>query len=262
MAAHFAGRISPEAESTMRAHLLTCPACKAHYQRHLTLAQLDPRALPASDRIARGLGFGLRASGGRRWRARLFGWLTVPAVAVAVAVLVILPGRKPEGGVDSLPAGKASADFAARGTGSSVARAGGFWTYRVSPEGTSHLAGQAIRRGDELAFAYSNPLGKPFLMIFGVDEHRHVYWFHPAWAAGQPAPAAVRVVEGPGPHELPGAIHQPLDGQRLTVYAAFSDVALRASAVEAALGPSAASDGLSALHESLRVIGRTYEVQP
>ena len=24
--------------------------------------------------------------------------------------------------------------------------------------------------------------GKRYLMIFGIDEHRHVYWYYPAWA--------------------------------------------------------------------------------
>jgi hypothetical protein len=268
IAAHFAGQISTAAETAMRAHLLTCAPCKSHYQRHLTLARLDPRSLPGADRIARGLGFRLRGSGPGRWRARLITGLALPAVAVSVAigVLAVFPGRRPGRGRESVPTAGASADFAVRGTGVSAGRAEAFWTYRVGPEGTSRLANQAIRRGDELAFAYSNPLGKPFLMIFGVDEHRHVYWFHPAWTPGQPAPAAVRVVEGPGPHELPGAIHQALDGHRLTVYAAFSDVALRASAVEAALLPSAASDeppGFGAdFGESLVVLGRTYEVQP
>ncbi len=262
IAAHFAGRTSTARETTMRAHLLTCPPCKGHYQRHLTLARLDPRALPAADRIARGLGFRLRASGGGHRRASLVAGLTVSVAAIAVAALAIFPVRKPDQRVDPARAVGANADFTARGTGASVGRAAAFWTYRVGVEGTPRLADQAIQRGDELAFAYSNPIGKPFLMIFGVDEHRHVYWFHPAWPPGQAAPAAVRVAEGPGPHELPGAIHQALDGRRLNVYAVFSDGALEASAVEAAVSLSATPDGLPALGDGVVVIGRTYEVQP
>ena len=260
IAAHFAGRTSTATETAMRAHLLTCLPCKGHYQRHLTLARLDPRALPAEERIARGLGLRVRAFGGGHGRARLIAGLTVSVATVAA--LAIFPVRTPDQRIDPARAMRANADFTARGTDVAAERAVAFWTYRVGGEGTPRLADRAIRRDDELAFAYSNPIGKAFLMIFGVDEHRHVYWFHPAWPAGQPAPTAIRAVEGPGPHELPGAIRQALDGRRLNVYAALSDRALDVKAVEAAVGLPTASDMLPALGDSVVVVGRTYEVQP
>ena len=143
-----------------------------------------------------------------------------------------------------------------------MGRAASFWIYRLGPEGVPRLAHQAIARGDELAFAYANPAAKPFLMIFGVDEHRHVYWFHPAWLSGQAPPVAVRVALGPGPHELPDAIHQTFDGQRLAVYAAFLDHALDVATVEAAVGRLATSDAVPALGEGVVMVGRRYEVQP
>ena len=129
---------------------------------------------------------------------------------------------------------------------------------------TQDATARALHPGaDDLAFAYSNPVGKRFLMVFGVDEHRHVYWFHPTWPVGQPAPVAVRAVEGPGPHELPGAIHHALDGRRLSVYAAFSDRALGARTVEeAVIGLPAATGGLPSLGEGVVVVERTYEVAP
>ena len=245
----------------MRAHVMTCASCKNHYQRHLTLARLDPQALPAADRIARGLGFRLRAPRDGRWRARLLAGLAVPIVVAAVAVLAIAPARKLA--TEAEPTGTASAagGFTARGTGS-VGRAASFWTYSVGTTRAPRVADRAIRRDEELAFAYANPAGQPFLMIFGVDEHRHVYWFHPAWPAGLPAPAAIRAATGPGPHELPDAIHQDLDGQRLSVYAAFSERALDVTAVEAAVLAAPAVNTPPALGEGVVVVERTYEVQP
>ena len=99
----------------MRAHLSTCPDCKSHYQRHLTLARLDPGALPAADRIARGLGIRVRGSGSAAaWRARLGAGLLVPVAALAVAVFALVPGKRNRGIETARPAG-ANAAFAARG---------------------------------------------------------------------------------------------------------------------------------------------------
>ena len=40
--AHFRGRLSPPGEREMRGHLVTCGPCRAHYDRHLLLARVDP----------------------------------------------------------------------------------------------------------------------------------------------------------------------------------------------------------------------------
>lgn len=259
IAAHFAGRTSTATEADMRAHLSLCSSCRHRYERHLLLARLDPRALPAADRLARGLGLRWRGSGGGRWHARLFAGLSV--AAAAVTFLAIAPTGKPRSSVTSQGA-LANAALVARGADGSVGRAASFWTYHVGPEGLPRVADPSIARGDELAFAYSNPAAKPFLMIFGVDEHRHVYWFHPAWTAGQAAPTAVRAAPGPGPHELPDAIHQAFDGRRLAVYAAFSDHALDAGAVEAVVGRLVTPDAEPTLGEGVVMIARRYEVRP
>jgi hypothetical protein len=80
-----------------------------------------------------------------------------------------------------------------------------------------------ISAGDELAFAYENRAGKKRLMIFAVDEHRHVYWFFPAWQDPAGDPEAIAAEPGERPHELREAVRHAFDGQRLLVRAIFTD---------------------------------------
>src|SRR4051794_15456619 len=56
IAQHFRARITPTGERTMRTHLAECAACRAHYERHLMLAKLDPSVAKLEDRLAQGLG--------------------------------------------------------------------------------------------------------------------------------------------------------------------------------------------------------------
>ena len=247
IAAHFEGRVSPGAEAAMRAHLPGCTVCTESYERQLTLARLDPTAPTAQERIARGLG--LRP---RRARAPWMLALLVPAAA-AVVLLAWPHARQPDG----------DGAFVTRG-GAPPARAASLWTYRIAG-GTPRLAERAIDAGDELAFAYANPAGKRYLMVFGVDEHRHIYWFHPSWPAtwpaDRPAPRAVPAAPGPGPHELPEAIRHALDGRRLTVAALFSDRPLDVIAVEKAIRAAPAPDAVPALGDDVTGVRRTFEVR-
>jgi MFS family permease len=57
---HFAGTILPVEERSLRPHLPGCDPCRDYYERHLVLARLDPEALSAQERLARGLGLRAR----------------------------------------------------------------------------------------------------------------------------------------------------------------------------------------------------------
>jgi hypothetical protein len=246
--AHFSGRISPDDEVRLRSHLPTCARCRRRYQRHLLLARLDPAALPAEQRIARGLGWRRR----RRWPSfRAFRplWLA-PGLAVAGVVAVLLgnAGR----GLDLPPP-------AARGSVAAGA-APTLWVYRVSAGGAPRLAAETVVATDELAFAYANPAGKRHLLVFGVDEHRHVYWYHPAWTAGSPPPAPLRA-EAAGPHELPDAVRHPLDGQRLDVYALFSDAPVSVETVERAAAAASSFEALAPAGPS-QLVRHSFAVSP
>ena len=231
IAAHFAGHGGPRADGRMRAHLPACASCRRHYDRHLSLARLDPAALSPARRLARGLGIRFapplpaRAVTDVPPRRRGWGWL-VPAALVATVLLFARPWRAER------PATPRWSELTARGAPDASPS---FWIYRLDGVAPPRLAGNSIDRRDELAFAYSNPTGAAYVMIFGVDELGNVYWFHPGWPAGQAPPGAVAAVAGPGPHELPAAISHRFAGRRLTVHALFLPRPLSTTTVEAEL---------------------------
>lgn len=213
---HFAGRLEREHERAMRVHLAEgCPSCRHHYESHLLMGMIDPAALPAEERLARALDV-------RPARRR---WLLPVAVGTAVAAAaVVLMLRAP-----TQDTGERTT-LASRGApGAAVT----LTTYSLSAGKAPEIVDGRVARTGELAFAYSNAAGKRYLMVLGIDEHRHVYWYHPAWTEAGTNPVAVAAAAGPGPHELPEAISHRLDGRRLTLFALFMDAALDVQTVEA-----------------------------
>jgi hypothetical protein len=59
--------------------------------------------------------------------------------------------------------------------------------------------------------------------VYGVDEHRHVYWYYPAWSNPSDDPHAIAVDPGVALRELPEAIRHEIDGHELTIHAVFLD---------------------------------------
>jgi hypothetical protein len=215
--AHFEGEISPDAERAMRMHLPTCAACQARYERWLVLSRLDPAIPSAKARLARGLGLEDRRSVVHR-----FG-VTAATILAAAAVLLLW-----------LHPGAQSPGFAARG---GVARAASsrVFVYDVHPGKPPVLAPDSVTRGDELAFAYENGAAKSHLMIFGVDEHHHVYWFFPAWVSESDNPIAIPIEHDDQRHELPEAVRHDFDGSHLEIRSLFLDAPVNVSQVEAML---------------------------
>jgi hypothetical protein len=240
--AHFGGRASRVETRLMRAHLPGCAVCKRRYERSLLLAKLDPCALSSEERLGAGLGFRRAA----RPLARR-GLVTFAVAALALAVW--WPNA-------SWRARSVIPQPAARGAHAPPS----LFVYRVGPDGAPALAGGLIHDGDELAFAYSNPRGLHYLLVYATDEHGHVYWFHPAWPVGATPPLAVEARPGAGPHELPEAVRHRFDGRRLEVTAVFSDDRLGVGAIE--------RDGRAlpfppeALAPRVEVTTRTLEVSP
>jgi len=207
---HFALRIEPGQEREMRVHLEGCGSCRERYRRRLLLTSLDPRSPSMQERLARGLG--LRARRSRR------GWMAAFGAGVLAAASLALWAR-------AAP----DADFTARG---GPGKLPAFVVYRLDASGVARHATEAISPGDELAFAYRNPGGRRFLLLFGTDEHGHVYWFHPGWTDVSQDPAAVPIRPSSELVELPEAIAHRLDGTRLTVHGVLLDSPLGVREVE------------------------------
>jgi Putative zinc-finger len=210
---HFAGTISPPDERSLRAHLLECDPCREHYARHHLLSRLDPTAMRPEDRIGQALGM--------RDRAHIWPYA---ASLVAMAACVLLFLRPPS----------ATDGFASRG-GAAPGAASHVLVYHAGGGGTPALAGSSIGAHDELAFAYENGAGKPRLMVFGTDEHAHVYWFYPAWTRPEDNPVAIPVATDGVRHELTEAITHHFDGRQLVVHALFLDDAMPVEDVETML---------------------------
>jgi hypothetical protein len=204
---HFDGSISTRDERRMREHLPECAPCKKYYERHLLLARLDPEALAPAARLGRGLGIGRQRFGA------VIPFGAVGVLAAAAAILLFMHHPHDE-----------NAGFTARGnvagTTNSPAQV---LVYDVKPNAPPSLAGEVIARDDELAFAYENGAAKSRLMVFGVDEHRHVYWFFPAWTNASENPVAIPIEPGAQRRELPFAVTHKLDGQHLEIHSLFLD---------------------------------------
>jgi hypothetical protein len=221
---HFDGTLSPEGERVMREHLPTCDACRKYYERHLLLARLDPSALSGEERIARGLGLGRRASWTR-------GLPLATAVIAAAAVIVLFVHRSSPSSPSLSPS---RPDFEARGNVLEAPLSRVF-VYDVPPDAAPSLAVDSVGASDELAFAYENGGGKSRLMVFGVDEHNHVYWFYPAYQHPDENPVAIPIENDSRRHELPDAVRHHFDGVHLSVRALFLDAPLPVRQVEALL---------------------------
>jgi hypothetical protein len=219
--AHFAGTISPADERSLRGHLPTCAACTAYYDRHIVLASLDPRSLRPEDRMAIGLGLA-------QPRAPFPAWSAIGAVAAAAVIaLAVLQARPP-------------VEFAPRGA--PAVGHPSFFAYRIDPASRLSAQGSTIRANDDLAFAFTNPGGLRRLLVYGVDEHRHVYWYYPAWSDPTDDPRAIVVDRGEALRELPEAIRHEIDGNRLTIHAVFLDEDVSVRQVERWLAEPRTSD--------------------
>ena len=259
--AHFAGAATPAGEQEMRAHLPLCDACHGYYEQHLLMSTLDPAGLPREARLARGLG--LRPARAP-WRVSL-GWLGVTATAFAALAIVVYGSgglSRHRGGTDGSETSAASDSVTTRGgpAGVAAARTPEVQIYRFAsgaPAGAAERASDVVHAGDELAFAYRNPVGKGRLLVFAVDEHGHVYWYHPAWSDAAANPTAVPISAEPGLHELPAAVLHKFDGERIMVHALFTDRELSVRQVESAVAAALARDHASGATAPLLLPGAT-----
>jgi hypothetical protein len=235
--AHFRGRISPAQEQAMREHMLHCEDCREHYKRMLLLANLDPKCLDSRARLARGLGVANRPY-------MLKPMALVAAASVVMIFLVIWYGNTGPTDNDG---------FAARGE-DGHGEAARLWIYRVPPGKPSVLANNEVDANDELAFAYENSEGKKYLLVFGIDEHHNVYWYHPEWRVSTDDPQAISVSREQGVHELPEAIRHTLKGDKLKIFGIFTDRPLTVRQVEDVVREAGGLLGASVIKDAVQVV--------
>jgi hypothetical protein len=211
--AHFAGSISPARERELRSHLPACDTCRDYYERYLLLSGLDPQAKKTQDRL--GIGLGLAPSP-RPSRVAPFAMALCAAAALLLA-LVPLRNSKPD-------------EFLARGSASSADP--NVFSYRIERGEVPKTLGQVMRGADELAFAYANPGAYEKLMVFAVDEHRHIYWYHPEWTNQADDPHAIHIASGAEVREIPAAVSHTFDGTDLTLFSIFTNEDLSVRKIE------------------------------
>lgn len=234
---HFAGRGDPQGFALITDAMASDPAARRYFERAQLLAEIDPDATGAKDRLAAALGFRPEAA---KKRASAWSWLPAVGVAAAAAaalLVVVMPGgESPE----------ADDGFRARGSGRvSASLTAGVSVYRIAPGQEPTEVREKIRSSDELAFAYTNPDGHSHLMVWGVDEAGAVYWYHPAWTDPAANPRAVPARGGGEVHELKEAIAHDFSGKRVTLFALFTDAQPSVRDVEEALKSGRSPTSLS-----------------
>lgn len=245
--AHFGGTITTEKETELRRHLVDCERCRRRYERRALLAKLDPAALSPEARIGRALGLvepkvSAPQPADAEPRRRVVAFLATGLAAAAAVALFI-----------ARPAGRDS-EFTARGALThDAAMRPHLEVFRARPGHAPVRTEDAMRASDELAFAYVGQPGKPHLAVFGVDEHGHVFWFHPAWTDPKANPESIPApaLAGSERHELREAVGHTLDGQRLELHGLFSERAMTVKEIEGALAGRTAPLG------ALRLSGAT-----
>ena len=219
--AHFAGGLSRSDETRLRAHLPGCSSCREIYQSYLMAEQLDPKGSNPRARLATALGLpAASAPTGLRRGSRLGVGMLVLAGAAGI-VLFLTKGPSSQN------------DFVSRGsvTGSPSSDLD-VAVFRVKGDRESERVRDQVSARDELAFAYRNERGKAFLMIFAVDAAGRVAWYHPAWTDPASNPKAIPITRQVGFKELPEAVRQPLQGDRIVLHAMFMDSAVDVRSIE------------------------------
>jgi len=210
---YFERGLSPESAHALYGHIPTCAGCRRRYDRRLVLASLLPGSMGPKARLRTSLDVPSVPRTAPRW------WATA-AAALAVAACLALFARSRS---------HDDASFHERGaTRTSGPR---LEVYRLNGPSPRYVTDIVANR-EELAFAYTNPTAKKRLLVFAVDEHRHVYWYYPAWTVPDERPIAVPIVATRESVELKEGVKHDFDAQLLRLYGVFTDEPMTTTEVE------------------------------
>src|SRR5262249_34764225 len=130
-------------------------------------------------RMAAGLGL----CGVHRWRYQAYA-LGLGAAAICVWLVLARSETVRLIGPASPVTGRGEPAWASRGAMVTRERPQ-LTAYRVTRDSRTEPLEDEIDRAEELTFGYANPSGRHRVLIFGVDEHRHVFWYFPSWQRRQ-----------------------------------------------------------------------------
>jgi len=184
-----------------------------------TPPRMDPERSARLDRSIARIGDGPR-------RARWWGTTVVPAVALLAMVVAVPALRHHRSGVQAR-----GPEHRSRASAATPA----LLIFRIRPSAQSEPLGDAIGRGDELAFAYRTDGSDRRVMVFARDERGRIYWYHPAWTDAAQNPEAVPLARQAGVHELPAAVTQSIEGGKIEICGLFTTRNLRVREAEAEL---------------------------
>lgn len=200
------GVIAPLSMQALRAHLRGCEACKAVYDAHAQVEQaLDGGANQAARFVARGRP---RVESVRRPERR-FVWVAAATVAAAAALVffIMRPDIEP---------------LIARGGPGDVEPT--IQIFRQATTEKPQRARAAIRAGDGLLFAYTNPKRSAarYLAIVGRDASGQIRWYHPQWLDATTQPKTIAIKPGVADAELPDAVRHPLPTGPIEICGVFA----------------------------------------
>ena len=192
-----------------------------------------------------------------------FGPLALGITAAAVAAIVLptvlfLNHRVTSPGL--------AAEFRAKAANTGTdprARWIGFNVFRLSDNAEAVQLTDTLRADDALLFSYTNLGPTPFsyLMIFGVDESRRVFWYYPAFLDASDNPKSIPIAGGASRVGLREVIAHPYVEGTLTLFALFSDNRVSVSNVEAVVAKGADDlRSLEAAIDGVRVKALALEV--
>jgi hypothetical protein len=211
---YFRGQLGGRAIDRVLGRLGRCAGCRASYERHLMVESMLPDGEARRDdrlweAITRSAGVALPPERPRARRLSLG-----LAAAAAVAVLLVVAPR--------LHAPRPGAEPVARGGATAPVVSPALFIYRSTGPRRSEPVARAIRPGDGLMLAYSNPsTDLRYLMVFAVDGGGRVYWYHPAYERAGENPAAVPIRTQAFGIELGDEVHHALAPGPLTMVALF-----------------------------------------
>lgn len=140
-----------------------------------------------------------------------------------------------------------------------------FNAFRLSGEAQPEQVTDTLRSDDGLLFSYTNLGPEPFsyILIFGVDANRRVYWYYPAFLDHADNPKSISIAKDVSRAGLREVIAHPYTEGSLTLFSLFSDKVLSVSDIEAAVTQGVDDvEGFEATFDNVRAKALFIKVLP